>query len=85
MIIVRKGDDKLKKKLKRENILLAIVGMIEGVSFINTIYTLTIRGWITGELATLTPCGIVATIVELVIVISIASYFAEETEKRSDK
>ena len=81
MIIVRKGDDKLKKKLKWGNILLAIVGMIEGVSFINTIYTLTIRGWITGELATLTPYGIATTIVELVVVVSIALYFAEEMEK----
>ena len=81
MIIVRKGDDKLKKKLKWENILLAIVGVIEGVSFINTIYTLTIRGWITGELATLAPYGIATTIVELVVVVSIALYFAEEMEK----
>ena len=85
MIIVRKGDDKLKKKLKWENILLAIIGMIEGVSFVNTIYILTVRGWITGKLATLTPYGIVSTIVELVIVASIALYFGEEIEKGSDK
>ena len=81
MIIVKEGDDKLKKKLKRKNILLAIVGMIEGVSFINTMYILTVRSWITGKMTTLTSYGIVATIVELVIVISIASYFTEEMEK----
>ena len=81
MFIVRKGDDKLKKKLKRENILLAIVGVIEGVSFINTMYILTVRSWITGKMATLTPYGIATTIVELVVVVSIALYFAEEMEK----
>ena len=85
MIIVRKGDDKLKKKLKWENILLAIAGIITSCIVLDTVYTITIRGWITGKLATLTPYGIVSTIVELVIVASIALYFGEEIEKGSDK
>lgn len=76
---------KKKTKIKWKNILLAIVGMIEGVMFLNTMYILTIGGWITGKLATLTPLGIVSTIIDLVIVSSIALYFIEEMEKGSDK
>lgn len=76
---------KKKTKINWKNILLAIVGVIEGVSFINTWYVLTIGSWITGRLATLTAYGTVSTIIELVIVSSIGLYFAEELEKGSDK
>ena len=75
---------KKKTKINWKNILLAIVGVIEGVSFINTWYVLTIGSWITGRLATLTAYGTVSTIIELVIVSSIGLYFAEELEKGSD-
>lgn len=76
---------KKKTKIKWKNILLAIVGIITSCIVLDTVYTITIRGWITNQLATITWAGIVVNVISLTISISIILYFIEEMEKRSDK
>lgn len=76
---------KKKIKIKWENVLLAIVGMISSFVVLDTVYTITVRGWITDQLATITRAGIVINIISLTISVSIILYFIEELKKGSDK
>lgn len=76
---------KKKIKIKWKNVALAIVGMISSFIVLDTVYIITVRGWITDQLATITWAGIVINIISLTISVSIILYFIEELHKGNEK